>query len=67
MISDKEAQFKLGLSYFLGTDGKEDNAKALHWFKLAAKQGHLDAQSNIGIMYDNGYKLINQQYSLNIK
>ena len=38
-------------------DGKgvEENGKiAVHWYTLAAKQGHAQAQTNLGFMYEDG-------------
>ncbi len=32
----------------------QDYKAALKWFKLAAEQGHADAQNNLGLMYANG-------------
>lgn len=40
---NKEAQYHLGYMYQTGTGVKKDNSKALHWYELAAKQGHTSA------------------------
>ena len=32
----------------------QDDAEAVRWYRLAAEQGHADAQSNLGVMYDTG-------------
>jgi TPR repeat protein len=32
----------------------QDNAEALKWYRLAAEQGHANAQYNLGFMYANG-------------
>jgi TPR repeat protein len=31
-----------------------DDAEAVRWYRLAAAQGHADAQNNLGIMFENG-------------
>ena len=31
-----------------------DAAEAVRWYRLAAEQGYAAAQSNLGVMYDNG-------------
>ena len=40
--------------YDLGEDMSEDDAEAVRWFRMAAEQGHVDAQFNLGIMYARG-------------
>ena len=40
--------------YMEGQGAPQDYAEALKWFRLAAMQGHADAQHNLGYMYDNG-------------
>ena len=40
--------------YANGTGVPQDDAEAVKWFSLAAEQGHVDAQNNLGVMYDNG-------------
>lgn len=37
---NKEAQYYLGYMYQTGTGVPADRAKALHWYRLAAKNGH---------------------------
>jgi TPR repeat protein len=32
----------------------QDYAEAVKWYRLAAEQGHANAQSNLGLMYNNG-------------
>ncbi len=41
---DAEAQYKLALLYEEGQGVKKDFGKALNWYHLAAKQGHVEAQ-----------------------
>jgi hypothetical protein len=38
-------------------DGKgvpQDDVEAVRWYRLAADQGHANAQYNLGVMYDIG-------------
>ncbi len=37
------AQFNIGCAYFMGMGVEKDIQKALNWWKLAAKQGNIDA------------------------
>ena len=52
-------------NYFLNIDGTEDDnkigesyAEAMKWYRLAADQGNANAQHNIGLMYGNGYGVL---------
>ena len=47
---DPQAQYEL--AQFAGVDALFDFAQARHWWKLAADQGHADAQLHLGLMYD---------------
>ena len=40
--------------YANGEGVPEDDAEAVRWYRLAADQGHADAQYNLGWMYANG-------------
>ena len=40
--------------YANGEGVPEDDAEAVRWLRLAADQGHADAQHNLGWMYANG-------------
>ena len=33
---------------------RQDHAEAVRWYRLAAVQGHTDAQFNLGVMYVQG-------------
>lgn len=46
-----DEQVRLGSMYFHGTGVPQDRAKAWHWWRLAASQGNLHAQSLTGEMY----------------
>lgn len=48
------AQFELGVIYDFGQGVKQNNKKALKWYRKAAVQGNLSAQFNLGTMYKNG-------------
>ena len=32
----------------------QDDAEAVRWYRLAAEQGHVSAQNNLGVMYSTG-------------
>ncbi|MBM4315191.1 MAG: sel1 repeat family protein [Deltaproteobacteria bacterium] len=51
---DADAQFKLGLMYYLGRGVVRDYPEALDWFRKAARQGNPYAQYNVGYMYEKG-------------
>ncbi len=40
--------------YTNGEGVTQDYQKALKWYRLAAEQGHADAQNNLGVMYSYG-------------
>jgi len=46
---DAEAQYKFGVMYDYGFGVPKDSTEAAKWHKLAADQGHTDAQFNLGI------------------
>ena len=45
---DSAAQYSLGVTYDNGTGVPEDDSQAVHWYRMAAEQGHLDAQARLG-------------------
>ena len=50
-----EEMYKLGLSYYKGSNGKPQNyTEAAKWYKKAAEQGHATAQNFLGVCYYNG-------------
>ena len=57
---DLKAQVMLGFMYSYGIvvdDEKKvlkNKTEALRWYRLAAKQGHVEAQFNLGLMYEKG-------------
>ena len=52
---DADAAFNLGQAYRLGRGVSVDLAKAQSWLDKAAKAGHLDAQTTLGLLlFDSG-------------
>jgi uncharacterized protein len=52
---DADAQFNLGQAYRLGRGVKIDLGSAQTWLERAASQGHLDAQTTLGLLlFGNG-------------
>ncbi len=50
-----EAQFDLGRIYYNGYEGvTKDYEKTFYWFELSAKQGHVNAQLSLGLLYHLG-------------
>ena len=47
-------------------DVDRDSAEAIKWYKLAAGQGHVEAQYNLGCMYHYG-KGVDEDYAEAIK
>jgi TPR repeat protein len=54
---DADAQFNLGQAYRLGRGVTINLGAAQTWFERAAKQGHLDAETTLGLLlFQNGDK-----------
>ncbi len=51
---DPHCQVALGNLYRSGTGLPRDVAKALHWYRRAAEQGHAAGQYELGVMYESG-------------
>lgn len=51
---DAASQYRIGVSYTLGANVWQDDAKSVEWFKRAAKQGHSDAAYMLGSAYYTG-------------
>lgn len=47
---DAEAQYQLGNLYFAGHTVKASEKDAIHWYSMAAKQGHPLAQYQLGLV-----------------
>ena len=55
--------YRLGVNYFWGRYGKPKNhIEAAKWFRLAAEQGHADAQFSLGVCYEKGIG-VDQDYT----
>lgn len=52
--TDPLSQFKRGICYLFGIGIKEDKPQAVNYLKLAAEQGHVEAQNILGDCYFNG-------------
>lgn len=50
LAGDADAQFNLGQAYKLGRGVPTDLAQAEDWYRRAAKQGHLQAEDNLGLV-----------------
>ena len=51
---NSDAQYQLGILYYIGIGVSQDFAKAFHWFKKAAAKGDPDAQYSLGELYEQG-------------
>lgn len=55
---DADAAFNMGQAYRMGRGVGIDSARARRYFESAARQGHLDAEVNLGLMlFSNGDKV----------
>lgn len=52
---DELAQFSLGYCYDVGQRIEANTNEAIFWYTLAANQGHLIAQNNLGVLYSTGH------------
>lgn len=52
-VSPEEATV-IGNRFRAGVGGAPDPARALHWYRSAAEQGHAPAQNNLAAMYEHG-------------
>ena len=50
IAGDADAQFNLGQAYKLGRGVPADLVQAEAWYRRAAKQGHLQAEDNLGLI-----------------
>jgi TPR repeat protein len=53
---ESTAQNDIGASYQYGFNGETDEAKAIHWYTLAAKQNHAPSIHNLGLIAFNSAK-----------
>ena len=54
MQNDAAAQYLLAYCFQFGKLVEQDYGKAVNWYTLSAKQGHMPAQHNLGYLYLNG-------------
>tara|TARA_R100001530_G_scaffold62671_1_gene45186 strand:+ start:321 stop:686 length:366 start_codon:yes stop_codon:yes gene_type:complete len=59
-----KAQFHLGIMYFMGQGVVQNYKTAVNWFKLAADQGHTEAQFYLG--FNNRYGLENRELKIKV-
>ena len=48
---DKDAQFKVGLAYDSGNGAPSSKDKAKNYYRMAAQQGHSEAQNSLGSIF----------------
>ena len=53
--------YNIGVMYKSGKGVKQSDTKAMQWYTKAAKQGQVDAQCIIGVMFSQGY-IIKQMF-----
>jgi TPR repeat protein len=53
-VGNPDAQYGIGALYDHGRGVRQDDAKAVVWYRKAAEQGHADAQYNLGNMLGDG-------------
>ena len=56
---DAAAQFQLGAAYDTGSGAPRNPARAEKWYRMAAGQGHADAQNSLGSLYQSQKKYSN--------
>lgn len=61
---DSNAQYKLGLKYYCGQGVPKNNLEAMKYFKKAAEQGHVDAQYQLGKMYEYDVEIPAEQEAM---
>src|SRR5262245_46550402 len=55
---DADAAFNLGQAYRLGKGVVIDLSQAQNWFERAARKGHVDAQTTLGLLlFQNGNRV----------
>ena len=54
MIGNAEAQYKLGAANYSDAIVAEDYYEAAKWYRLAAEQGHIRAQYELGLVLNRG-------------
>lgn len=49
-----EAQYELGLAYFIGDGVQRNDSEGIKWYQKSAEQGHPNAQFNLACCYNYG-------------
>lgn len=62
-----EAQFAIGRMHAWGHGVKKDNTEAIFWFRMAARQGHREAQAILAKRYISGKRGVPQDHVLAAK
>lgn len=62
-----EAQFSLGRMHSWGHGVKKNKVEAIFWFRMAARQGHPEAQAILAERYIRGKNGVPQDYALAAK
>ena len=52
--NEKNVQYAIGFYYEHGIKTEKSPVAAMLWYERAAKQGHVDAQLRLGLMYAQG-------------
>ena len=53
---DAEIQYNLGVIHHRGKGVPPNYVKAAKWYRLAAEQGHVEAQYNVAVLYGRGIR-----------
>ena len=56
-----EAQYWLGLCYYLGDGVTQDYNQAVTWYRKAAEQGYANAQESLGVCYYFGWGVMQNE------
>ena len=59
-----DAEYELGLKYYNGQGVSKNNVEAMKYFKIAAEQGHADAQYKLGRMYEYDVEIPGEQEAM---
>lgn len=52
-----DSQFSLGYCFDVGAGGVQPNSNhAIYWYEIAANQGHVIAQNNLGVIFSTGHR-----------
>ena len=63
--TDPETQFAIGNKYYNGEGVARDYSEAVKWFRRAADKGNIDAQFQLGLMYETGKGVSDYSEALN--